>query len=129
MRFYGNGVVWDAENDRRLCKFSRAARGEKGVFDTDNERICAELARRGYEHEGAQAVLIPNATPDMPVATPIPNAGPESVVVVPLSGTVTPNLGAKELREIGKELGLSFPASTKKTDMVDAINAKREAAK
>lgn len=39
---------------------------------------------------------------------------------------VTADLGAKKLRELGKELGLSFPASMTKTDMAKAINEAKE---
>lgn len=35
---------------------------------------------------------------------------------------VTADIGAKKLRELGKEIGLSFPASMSKTDMANAIN-------
>lgn len=108
MRFYGNGVVWDAENDRRLCKFSRAARGEKGVFDTDDKRIQAILIERGYPRDVSREVV--DVTPP----------GAEWAEYAP--APVTPDLGAKKLREIGKELGLSFPASMKKTEMAAKIN-------
>ena len=112
MKFYGNGVVWDGENNRRLCKFSRAARGEKGVFDTDNERICAELIRRGYEHEPfATGGIVSNEVVATAISAPVDTALP-----------VTADMSAKELREIGKELGLSFPASTTKVEMAAKIN-------
>lgn len=38
------------------------------------------------------------------------------------ASSVTADLGARKLRELGKELGLSFPASMSKTDMAKAIN-------
>jgi phage FluMu protein Com len=38
------------------------------------------------------------------------------------ASSINADLGAKKLREIGKELGLSFPASMSKADMAKAIN-------
>jgi phage FluMu protein Com len=43
-----------------------------------------------------------------------------------VAASVTADLGARKLRELGKELGLSFPASMSKTDMAKAINEVKE---
>lgn len=48
------------------------------------------------------------------------NSSVLSVAVPP----VTADLGAKKLRELGKELGLSFSASMSKADMAKAINSR-----
>jgi hypothetical protein len=119
MRFYGNGVVWDPDNDRRLCKFSKPTEPHgKGVFETDDERIIAKLIRLGYEHEKT-------ATPD-PAATVGFTPNPIDVDGNPVApnDTVTTDTNVKEIRRIGKELGLTFPVGMKKVDMVEAINAK-----
>jgi hypothetical protein len=120
MRFYGNGVVWDAENDRRLCKFSKPTEPHgKGVFETEDERIIAELIRRGYASDAAPAPVAPKEpTAPEPEQTKPEGIEPEQSAAEP----VTADLSAKELREIGKELGLSFPASTTKVEMAAKIN-------
>jgi hypothetical protein len=45
VRFYGNGIVWDAERNTRLCKF------KGGELDTCNERVIQLLSRMGYRHD------------------------------------------------------------------------------
>jgi hypothetical protein len=97
MKFYGKGVVWDGENNKRLCKFVG------GVCDTDDKRIQAILIERGYKFD-------PEPVSGKP--------GPPKQDNPP----VTADMSAKELREIGKELGLSFPANMSKANMAKAIN-------
>jgi hypothetical protein len=46
MRFFGKGVVWDSEKNKRLCKFLN------GSFKTEDERIIKKLIDLGYEYEG-----------------------------------------------------------------------------
>ena len=45
MKFYGQGVVWDKENDKHLCQFVN------GEFETDNERTATLLHTLGYRSE------------------------------------------------------------------------------
>lgn len=45
MKFYGNGVVWDKENNKRLCKFIN------GEFDAEDERVIAILKSLGYQYD------------------------------------------------------------------------------
>lgn len=45
MKFYGQGVVWDKENDKQLCQFV------SGEFETDNERTATILHTLGYRSE------------------------------------------------------------------------------
>jgi hypothetical protein len=112
MRFYGNGVVWDAENEKRLCRFSRTERGKKGVLDTDDPRICAELIRLGYEHEPfATGGIVSNEVVATAISAPVDTVLP-----------VTADMNAKKLREIGRGLGLKFPVGVTKVDMAKAIN-------
>ena len=47
MKFFGNGVVWDAERSKALCRFDKS-----GELDTDDKRICDKLAELGYKHNG-----------------------------------------------------------------------------
>ena len=49
MRFYGNGVVWNAEEDRRLCKFNN------GVFNTTDQRVIDKLLSLGYKSDCVSA--------------------------------------------------------------------------
>jgi hypothetical protein len=144
MRFYGNGVVWDAENNKRLCKFSRAARGEQGVLETDDPRICAELVRRGYAADPELPVVnIPSVQLDdskpMPEDIAVTNASENAEVKIAkpdFEGAadsseadlpkprpfVNADMKADKLREIGRGLGLKFPVGTTKVDMAKAIN-------
>ena len=45
MKFYGNGIVWDGENDRPLCEFVN------GEFTTKDVRIIEILTDSGYVGE------------------------------------------------------------------------------
>ena len=45
MKFYGNGIVWNPEEENILCRFV------KGELETDDESICSKLIERGYKHE------------------------------------------------------------------------------
>jgi hypothetical protein len=113
MRFYGRGIVWDAANDRKLMKF------ENGVFDTDDERITKLLIDGGYRHEE-------NETPSK-AETPVDEPATEKVdenVAEKATPRVTADIGVAELREIGRQRGLSFKPGTTKIDMAKAINAK-----
>ena len=65
MRFYGNGIVWDAENNKRLIRFT------DGVCETDDKRICSELKRMGFASD--PIMLIDNA-PDEVKSAPRPVA-------------------------------------------------------
>jgi hypothetical protein len=117
MKFYGNGIVWDAENNRRLCKFSKPTEPHgKGVFETEDERIIAELIRRGYASD-SEAVPDPTATVGF---TPNPTDANGNLAAPP--DFVTADLKVDKLREIGKEYGLSFTPGTKKTEMAEQIN-------
>lgn len=43
MKFEGAGIVWDAENDKQLCKF------EDGVFDAKTKREQDILKKLGFK--------------------------------------------------------------------------------
>ena len=45
MKFYGNGVVWDPAEKKRLCKFI------DGVYETKDPGVIAKLKARGYGHD------------------------------------------------------------------------------
>jgi len=47
MKFYGNGVIWDAEKSKPLCRFDKS-----GVFETEDKRIMDILVNNGYKHDG-----------------------------------------------------------------------------
>lgn len=57
MKFQGNGIVWDAKNNRRLIKF------ENGVHETDDKHVIDQLIAAGYAHEGAPNIEIPAGDP------------------------------------------------------------------
>lgn len=45
MKFYGNGTVWDPQNDRQLMKFV------DGKYKTEDKRIIDLLIKSGFEHD------------------------------------------------------------------------------
>ena len=45
MKFYGNGTVWDKDNNRALCSFVN------GELETDDERVVAILQDLGYRSD------------------------------------------------------------------------------
>ncbi|MBD1223287.1 hypothetical protein [Virgibacillus halodenitrificans] len=46
MNFKGNGLVWDKEKNKLLCKF------ENGKYETDDKREQKILDDLGYESDG-----------------------------------------------------------------------------
>lgn len=46
MKFIGTGIVWDATNNRILCKFV------DGKVETDDKNVINTLVNGGYEYEG-----------------------------------------------------------------------------
>ena len=55
--FYGNGIVWDASINKKLCKFEKESFtvGEKGenlgIFKTEDENIARKLIAMGYKYD------------------------------------------------------------------------------
>ena len=117
MRFYGNGVVWDAENNKPLVRFAG------GVFETTDKYTADRLIALGYPHDGdepkkdapiAKAVAhTPPVVSEMPDATAISKETPGDIS----------DLNVNELRELGRSKGLSFKFGTTKADIVAAILA------
>lgn len=52
MKFKGKGIVWDADNNRVLCKF------KNGELETDDKHVIKTLLNAGYEYEGEIDVAI-----------------------------------------------------------------------
>lgn len=50
MVFHGNGLVWDAKNNKRLMKFV------DGKFETEDKRIIEVLIKAGYKHDEEPAI-------------------------------------------------------------------------
>lgn len=46
MKFYGNGLVWDRDANKPLCKFI------KKELETEDKHIIDRLIELGYEHDG-----------------------------------------------------------------------------
>lgn len=57
MKFYGHGIVWDADKDKPLCEF------KDGVFETKTKRTIDKLTALGYENDGATADTPPDEPP------------------------------------------------------------------
>ena len=45
VKFYGNGIVWNAQANRPLCRFI------KGEFITEDEGVVKTLTELGYKHD------------------------------------------------------------------------------
>lgn len=43
MKFYGNGIVWDGDNNKVLCKFLN------GEIETSDKHIIDKLTEKGYK--------------------------------------------------------------------------------
>jgi hypothetical protein len=58
MVFYGDGVVWDASEQKELCKFERrwTEDGKRlpGIYETDDPGIIMKLRAAGYKGEGEE---------------------------------------------------------------------------
>jgi hypothetical protein len=120
MRFYGNGIVWDAENDCMLMKFIPTEYGKLGTYDTDDKRIQQILINGGYKHDGKEEALKKvEVLPDVPVTENVAES-----VADEAPAKVTADLDVKQLRELGRQRGLAFKPGTTKIDMAKAINAK-----
>lgn len=46
MKFFGNGIVWDATKNKILCKF------ENGEYETEDEYIIEKLIEYNYKSNG-----------------------------------------------------------------------------
>jgi len=49
MKFYGHGVIWDPEKNKRLMKFV------DGTFETEDKYIIAKL-EKNYKHDGKAVI-------------------------------------------------------------------------
>jgi len=48
MKFYGTGVVWNADTEKALCRFDKS-----GELDTTDETVIERLKTLGYKFEDA----------------------------------------------------------------------------
>lgn len=46
MKFYGTGVVWNADTEKALCRFDKS-----GELDTTDEAIIEKLKEHGYKYD------------------------------------------------------------------------------
>ena len=53
MKFYGMGSVWDAENNKCLCRFNK-----HGEFETEDERTINILISLGFKHDEVKSEAI-----------------------------------------------------------------------
>jgi hypothetical protein len=109
MKFYGNGVVWDKDNNRRLCKFTRAAkRGVKGMLETEDKRTIKILIGLGYEHEG-----------ETPEVKEVPKFAEGGVIREEEKPGPEPSLD--DLKKKAKELGITFAPNIGYEKLLDRI--------
>ena len=50
MKFYGNGIVWDKDNNKTLCEFV------KGKLETEDVNIIEKLKSMDYQYEPVQEI-------------------------------------------------------------------------
>lgn len=121
MRFYGNGVVWDAENNKPLVRFAG------GVFETTDKHIADKLIALGYKHDGDEptkyAPIAKAEKPDVPAVPVAKTAKPATPVISEEAPSDLGDMNVNELRELGRSKGLSFKFGTTKADIVAAIAA------
>lgn len=55
-RFLGVGIIWDAEENRPLCKFNK-----EGVFETSDPAIIRKLIKMRVPYDDGQADALSNA--------------------------------------------------------------------
>lgn len=48
MKFYGNGIVWDSNKNKLLCRFT------KGTYETNDKYEIDYLLSKGYDNDGVQ---------------------------------------------------------------------------
>ena len=53
MKFYGNGIVWDSEKNKTLCKF------EKGILETEDSYIIDRLKELNYKYDEVEEIVKP----------------------------------------------------------------------
>ena len=58
MKFYGNGIVWDAANNKALCKFM------SGELETEDKRMQDILIEKGFACNSIKVELIETAPVD-----------------------------------------------------------------
>lgn len=54
MKIYGNGSVWNPVKHERAFEFSKAPRGELGVFETDDVELIELAKKNGFAMEGEE---------------------------------------------------------------------------
>lgn len=50
MKFKGTGIVWDAQKNKELCRFTKTGL-RQGVFETQDKKLIEKLKKLGYEFE------------------------------------------------------------------------------
>ena len=99
MKFFGNGIIWDAENNKNLCKF------ENGEFETENKRVIHILTEMGYENDGMREEEIKENEEVI-----------EEVVEIKLNDKTV-----AELRNIAKERGIEGIYRKSKEELIELI--------
>ena len=52
MKFYGRGVVWNPNENKALCEFSKS-----GILETEDEGIIDALKKMGFKTEGKEEFI------------------------------------------------------------------------
>ena len=118
MKFYGSGIVWDKENNQRLCKF------KNGEFETDDERVATILHNLGYRSESnGWKTFERDAEGPAPEEEPETNQPEEKAI---RAADLEP-LNIKELRDLAKGRGLTGYYRLSKAELIDTLIAVNQA--
>jgi hypothetical protein len=108
MKFYGNGAVWDAENQKPLCTFV------EGAIETEDARVIDKLVELGYACDPS---MLPDQdsrgasddTDHEPPDGPLPAPAPAS------------ELTKKQIMAILTEKGIAFSDRDNKTVLTELL--------
>ncbi len=99
MRFYGKGILWDNENNRRLCKF------KDGFFDTEDKDKIEKLKAAGYKSDDCTVYES------------------EDEIVYEFKGVDYDSMNVVELRDAARDKGISIYSDGKALNKAALIEA------
>ena len=109
MKFYGSGIVWDGENNTRLCKFVN------GEFETDDEEVIRKMEAAGYGRQAKREGQGENGPPEgqeVEAEQAPPKAKDEGIELEEMT--------YNELKELAKAEGVTIRHKSK-ADLIEAL--------
>lgn len=93
MKFYGNGLVWDKERNKALCKFT------SGEFITDDTNIIEKLKKLNFDFDDINNESEKTDNDNVDYSA----------------------LSYQELKKIAKEKGIKLERSMKQEDILNEL--------